>query len=87
MYMIVNLFVFFIIGCFSLLLLTFIVYKTGIIHKTRDLSGKLKKKQSIIGFIIIFLVAVLIILFFVLFGIFSFKVNSGFLEKLLWTSI
>jgi len=87
MYMIVNLFVFFIIGCFSLLLLTFIVYKTGIVHKTRDSSGQFKKKQSIIGFIIIFLVAILIILFFVLFGIFSFKVNSGFPEKVLWTSI
>jgi len=85
--MIINLLIFFIIGCVSLLLLTFIVYRTGMVHKTRDSSGQLKNKQSITGIIIIAAVAVLIMSFFVLFGMFSFKKHSGFPEKVLWISI
>ncbi len=85
--MIINLLIFFFIGCFLLLLLTFIVYKTRAVHKTRDSTGQLKTKQSITGLLIMFAVAALIILFFVLFGIFSFQINCGFPEKVLWIGV
>ena len=84
--MIGNILLFFIIGCFSLLLLTFVVYKTGIVHKTRDSSGHLNKKQSLSGMMVMFCVFALIISFFVIFGIVTFKGTMSFLEKIAWIS-
>ncbi|MBN2546387.1 MAG: hypothetical protein JXB50_11360 [Spirochaetes bacterium] len=61
------------------MLLTFIVYKTGAVHKTCNPSGLLKKKQTISGIIILMIVFILITSFFILFGISSFDNKSGFL--------
>jgi len=43
--MLINMLIFFLIGCFLLLLLTLIVYKIGLVHKTRDSAGHLKKSN------------------------------------------
>ncbi|MBN2533008.1 MAG: hypothetical protein JXB88_08955 [Spirochaetales bacterium] len=82
-----SILIFFTIGSFSLLLLTFVVYKTGIVHKTRDPSGHLKKEQSFTGILIMFSVFILIISFFVLFGVVSFKGKVSFPEKIAYISI
>jgi hypothetical protein len=79
-----NIAIFFSAGCILLLLLTSIVYKTGLVHKTRDTAGHLKKRQSATGIIMV-IVFLLIISFFVLFQLLSFNSNSSFLEILLWT--
>lgn len=84
---IVNIIIFFISGCSALCGLTITVYKTGIVHKTRDSSGHLNNKQSMIGFFILVVVFLLITIFFVLFGIFTFDNNSSYIKKLILTLI
>ncbi len=83
--MLLNLAIFFLIGCFLLLILTFVVYKTGLINKTRDSAGHLKKNQSIFGIIIMIIVFLLITFFFILFQLYSFDSKSNYFEMLLWT--
>ncbi len=78
--------IFFLIGCFLLLILTITVYRTGLVHETRDSSGHLQKKQSIFGFLIIAIVFILMISFFIIFQVFSFNANSTFLEIVTGTS-
>jgi len=85
--MLINMLIFFFIGCFSLMLLTLIAYKTGLVHKTRDSAGHLKKKQSISGFIIMIIIFFLMTSFFNLFQILSFNNKSNYLEIVLWSSI
>ncbi len=82
-----EIFIFFLIGCLLLIILTIIVYKTGLVHKTRDSAGHLQKKQSIFGSLILLIVFLLIISFFLLFQIFSFNDKSTFLEIITGTSI
>ena len=84
--MVINLVIFFLTGCFSLLLLTFIVYKTGAVHKSRDSKGQLKKKQSLSSIVMMTIVLILIISFFVLFGLFTFTQETGLPQKILLIS-
>jgi hypothetical protein len=85
--MIVNVIVFFAIGIILLLALTFTVYRTGIVHKTRDSAGHLRKKQSLSGSIILLIVFVLIVTYFLVFQIVTFNTESKFTEMVLGTSI
>jgi hypothetical protein len=83
--MLINIAIFFLTGSILLVLLTIIVYKTGLVHKTRDTAGHLKKQQSITGVMIMVVVLLLIISFFVLFQLLSFNSKSSYPEMLLWT--
>ena len=85
--MIKGIIVFFSVGILLLLILTIIVYRTGWVHKTRDSAGQLKKKQSIPGLIMMFTIFGLIISFFIIFQILTFKENSTFIEIIIGTSI
>lgn len=76
-----------VIDGFLLLILTITVYKTGLVHKTRNSSGHLQKKQSIFGSIIMLIVFILIISFFAIYQIFLFNDNSTILEIITGTSI
>ncbi len=69
------------------MLLTIIVYKTGLVHKTRDTAGHLKKRQSITGILIMVIISLLIISFFVLFQLLSFDSSSSFVGMLSWTFV
>jgi hypothetical protein len=83
--MLLNITIFFLTGCILMLLLTIIVYKTGLVHKTRDTAGHLKRQQSVNGVMIMVVVLLLIISFFVLFQLLSFDSKSSYIEMLLWT--
>ncbi len=85
--MIISIIVFFTIGILLLLVLTITVYRTGLVHKTRDSAGHLKKKQSFTGIIIMLTVFILIIAFFLIFQLVTFKAESKFTEIILGTSI
>lgn len=85
--MIIRLLFFFIAGCAALLLLTLGVYKTGIVHRTRDQAGHLNKKQSFAGVVIMISVLFLILLFFVLFGITTFQPGAGFFVIAGWIAL
>jgi hypothetical protein len=78
---------FFIIGCIALLLLTVVVYRTGMVHATRDRQGHLKKRQSVSGILILFVVLLLIISFFVTFGLVTFQNGSSFSKIVLRTAL
>lgn len=78
---------FFIIGCLALLLLTFIVYRTGIVHSTRDAQGQLKKRQSLHGIAIMLTVLVFMISYFVGFGLYTFQEGTPFSKIVIWTSL
>jgi hypothetical protein len=83
--MIINTIIFLATGIISLLLLTIIVYKTGMVHNTRDSSGHLKKQQSVVGLIIMITVFILIILFFILYQLLSFNHDSSYLDIFSWS--
>ena len=85
--MIISIIIFFSIGIFLLLILTITVYRTGLVHKTRDSAGHLRKKQSFSGSIIMLSVFTLIISFFLIFQLKTFNSESTFSEIILGTSI
>jgi len=85
--MIISIIVFFAIGMFLLLVLTLTVYRTGIVHKTRDSAGHLRKKQSFSGSIILLIVFALIVTFLLVFQLLTFSAESKFTEIIMGTSI
>ena len=76
---------FFAAGCILLLALTFIVYRTRIVHKTRDATGQLKRRQSFAGAVTMIVVFVLITAFFVTFQETALQAGAGLIEHIAYT--
>jgi hypothetical protein len=76
---------FFAAGCALLLVLTFTVYRTGIVHKTRDAAGHLKQRQSLAGAATMIAVFVLITAFFLVFQETTLPAGAGLVEHIAYT--
>ena len=75
---------FFFAGATLLCLLTFVVYRTGIVHSSRDEAGHLRRRQSLRGAATMLAVLVAMVGFFVGFDLATFEPGARFYVVLGW---
>jgi hypothetical protein len=71
--LLVSLLLWFILSILILHILLVIVYRTGIVFTNREKDGSLKKKMPLKGLVTMVVFFLLIVLFFILFDIFTFS--------------